>query len=244
MRLGSSYFLATVLAVGVVASTLAQDKAVYTVGGFALGGKVKFDSELYRKYECSPSEQFEGLIWCQSSRDERERRGAFKAYYGMLHSDDGTVLYTNRFQEPAFWNDDEVDEDINWYSRKLREQPRILKMPSRLGLPDGTIAVWGKVVLEPLDDESRKVLGEGKIVAKRGIFIDFVGNYVRSVREGLPLYHITGGAGFVWAGSKKDGQGTLRFLAINPSLFYPPSSPSSTQSGSDTAFGLRRLNER
>ena len=86
MRLGNSYFLATVLAVGVAASTLAQDKAVHIVGGFALGGKVKFDSEPYRKYECSPSEQFEGFIWCQSSRDERERRGAFKAYYGMLHS--------------------------------------------------------------------------------------------------------------------------------------------------------------
>jgi hypothetical protein len=228
MRLGSSYFLATVLAVGVVASTLAQDKAVYMVGGFALGGKVKFDSEPYRKYECSPSEQFEGFIWCQSSRDERERRGTFKAYYGMLHSNDGTVLYTNRFQEPAFWRDDEFGEDINWYSRKLGEQPKILQMPSRLTLPDAIIAVWGKVVLEPLDDESRKVLGEGKIVAKRGIFIDFVGNYVRSVREGLPLYRITGGAGFVWAGSKKDGQGTLRFLAINPSLFYPPSSPPST----------------
>jgi hypothetical protein len=148
-------------------------------------------------------------------------------------------------KEPAFWQEDEFGEDMNWYSRKLKEQPKILQMPSRLTLPDAIIAVWGKVVLAPLDDESRKVLGEGKIVAKRGIFIDFVGNYVRSVREGLPLYRITGGAGFVWAGSKKDGQGTLRFLAINPSLFYPPSSPpSANQSGSDTAFGPRRLNER
>jgi hypothetical protein len=225
MRLGSSYFLATVLAVGVVASTLAQDKAVYTVGGFALGGKVKSDSEPYRKYECGPSEQFEGFTWCQTERDERERRGAFKAYYGILHSDAGTVLYTNRYQEPAFWRDDEVAEDISWFSRKLGEQSRILKMSVRPGLPDASIAIWGKVLLDPLDNESRKVLGEGKIVAKRGIFIDFIGNYVRSVREGLPLYHITGGAGFVWAGSKKDGKGTLRILAINPSLFYPSSSP-------------------
>ena len=102
MRLGGSYFLAVVLTVGGVASGIAQDKAGYTVGGFALGGKIRSDSDAYRKYECGPSEQFEGFIWCQSSRDERERRGAFKAYYGMLHSNDGTVLYTNRFQEPLF----------------------------------------------------------------------------------------------------------------------------------------------
>ena len=229
MRLGGSYFLAVALTVGGVASGIAQDKAGYTVGGFALGGKIRSDSDAYRKYECGPSEQFEGFIWCQTKRDERERRGAFKAYYGMLHSSDGTVLYTNRFQDPAFWEDDEFGEDINWLSRKLGERPKILQMPSRLPLSDAIIAVWGKVVLEPLDNESRKVLGEGRIVAKKGIFIDFIGNYVRSVREGLPLYRITGGAGFVWAGSKKDGQGTLRFLAINPSLFYPPSSRPSNQ---------------
>ena len=91
-------------------------------------------------------------------------------------------------------------------------------MPTRPELPNGVIAVWGKVELEPLDKDSRKLLAEGRTV-KRGVLIDFLGNYNRSAREDLPLYRITGGAGFVWAGSNKNGRGILRFLAINPSEF-------------------------
>jgi hypothetical protein len=94
-------------------------------------------------------------------------------------------------------------------------------MPRRSGFPDGTIAVWGDVTLEPLDNDSRKILATDKSV-KRGILVDFLGNYTRSAREGLPLYRITGGAGFVWVASSKDGRGILRFLAINPSAFSPP----------------------
>jgi S1-C subfamily serine protease len=82
-------------------------------------------------------------------------------------------------------------------------------------------AVWGNVVLEPLDNESRRILAADKSV-KRGILVDFLGNYTRSAQEGFPLYRITGGAGFVWIGSNKTGRGILRFLAINPAAFYPP----------------------
>ena len=203
------------------ATTAPAPNSPYSVAGLALGSRVHFDSKAYREYDCNPSDQFEGFTWCIKKKDEREKRGPFKASYSILHSANGTAVYINRFQEPAYWSDDEVNENIARYSRKIGAEFKILKMPRRSGFPDGTIAVWGDVTLEPLDNDSRKILATDKSV-KRGILVDFLGNYTRSAREGLPLYRITGGAGFVWVASSKDGRGILRFLAINPSAFSPP----------------------
>jgi S1-C subfamily serine protease len=205
-----------------IASTTAAftQQSVYSVAGLSLGERVQFDSKTYRQYECNPSEQFDGFTWCQSKKDEREKRGPFKASYSILHSRDGTAVYINRFQEPAYWADDEVEQDIKRYSRQIKAEPKIIKVPSRRGLPEATIAVWGKVVLEPLDNESRQILAADKNV-KRGILIDAIGNYNRSAREDLPLFRLTGGPGFVWIGSNKNGRGILRILAINPSKIYP-----------------------
>jgi hypothetical protein len=183
------------VAVLVASATDAISEHVYSVGELALGGR--YNSDVYRKYDCNPSEQFEGFTWCVLKKDKRERRGSFKASYSILHSRDGTAVYINRFQEPAYWDDNELKDDIAHYSRKVGEQPRIFRMPSRPGLPDAMIAVWGKVELEPLDNDSRQILAADKSV-KRGILVDYLGNYTRSARENLPLYRITGGAGFVW----------------------------------------------
>jgi serine protease Do len=211
--------LALVFLVASVNTTPAET-SVYSVAGLALGSRVHVDSRAYQEYDCNPSEQFNGFTWCTKKKNESERRGDFKAYYSILHSSDGTAYYINRFQEPAFWDDNEINEDIARYSRKVGAEPKILNIPRRSGFPDGTIAVWGNLVLEPLDNDSRKILAADKNV-KRGILVDFLGNYTRSAREGLPLYRITGGTGFVWIASNKAGRGTLRFLAINPSAFYP-----------------------
>jgi hypothetical protein len=71
--------------------------------------------------------------------------------------------------------------------------------------------------LEILDSESISTLAEGKS-PKKGYLIDFIGNFARSAKEGLPVYRIGGGAGFVWAASTDPrGRGTLRFAAIDPS---------------------------
>jgi serine protease Do len=226
MRGWLSLALAALL-IGSATPSLAQNSrpSRYSVAGLAVGERVNFDTNLYRQYKCNPSEQFEGFTWCQLKKEEREKRGSFATSYSILHSRDGIAVYINRFQEPAFWAEDEVNEDIQRYSRAVGEEPKIFKMPSRPGLPDGIIAAWGNVLLEPLDAESRKILASGASV-RRGILLDFLGNYTRSAREDLPIYRLTGGAGFVWAASNKSGRGTLRFLAINPSAFsVAPSQP-------------------
>jgi ribosomal protein L9 len=197
----------------------------YAVDGLAVGTQLNFGSTSYREYKCSPSDQFDGLTWCQKARSDKERRRSYIAAYSLLHSRDGNILYINRSQEPAFFNAKEAEVNIQRYSRKIGESPRIMKMPHRGSLPDGLIAVWGKIMLEPLDQESIKILADGK-GPRKGLLIDFLGNFARSAKEGLPIYRIDGGPGFIWAASfDQKERGTLRLAAVELSGFSPSSDP-------------------
>lgn len=199
-----------------------SDIPVYAVSGLALGARVQLDSSRYRTYSCRPSDLFDGLRWCQSTRRAKERRGAFTVTHSLLHARDGTVLYVNRYQEPAFFAPSEADEDIERYSRQIGEQPRIVTMPSRPGFPTGVLAMWGKVVLEPLDGESRRKVALGRRPDTKGYLIDFIGDFARSAKEGLPVYRLGGGAGFVWVASyDQNGRGILRFTAVDASAISP-----------------------
>jgi hypothetical protein len=197
----------------------------YAVDGLAVGTQLNFGSASYREYKCSPSDQFDGLTWCQKTRSDKERRRSYIAAYSLLHSRDGNILYINRTQEPAFLNPKEVEVNIQRYSRKIGESPRIMKMPHRGSLPDGLIAVWGKITLEPLDQESIKTLADGKN-PRKGFLIDYLRDFTRSAKQGLPIYRIDGGPGFIWAASfDQKERGTLRLAAVELSGFSPSSDP-------------------
>jgi hypothetical protein len=217
----------------------AHANPVYSVTGVAVGTRVHFDSEAYQEYHCGPSQVFDGLTFCTKRTDDTEQRGPFVAYDGLLHSGDGTVLYVSRYQDPAYWRDGEVKDGIEYYSRTLGEKPTILKMPTREGIPNGVIATWGKVVLEPVDGKSQKILAAGQN-PKIGALIDFIGDFERSTKNDLPVYRISGSAGFIWAASwDANGRGTLRMSAINPSALptpanlNPPNQVEVNQSGSN-----------
>jgi hypothetical protein len=189
----------------------------YSVEGLALGGRVSFDSSVYREYQCAPSEQFEGFIRCQRTRSDREARGQFTSSYSILHSPDGTVAYVNRSLTPAFFEGREAQDEIDRLSNKHGATPRVIPLPAGSGRPSGFIAVWGDVVLEPLDAASLTELAVGRNV-RAGFLIDHIGNFQRSAQAGLPVYRLGGGAGYVWSGSwDQGGRGNLRFLAIDPS---------------------------
>jgi len=214
MRPSASLLLS--ILIGASCWTVAHGNPVYSVTGVAVGTRVQFDSEAYHEYRCGLSQVFDGLTLCVKTTDDTDQRGPFIAYDGLLHSRDGTVVYVSRYQDPAYWRDGEVKDDIDDYSRQLGEQPTILKMPTREGIPNGVIAMWGKVVLEPVDGASQKILAAGKN-PKIGALIDFLGNYELSTKNDLPVYRVSGGAGFIWAASwDSDGRGNLRMLAINP----------------------------
>jgi hypothetical protein len=194
----------------------------YAVDGVAVGTQLNFGSASYREYKCNPSEQFEGFVWCQKKRTDKERRRSYITAYSLLHSEDGNLSYINRSQEPAFFNPSEAELNIQQYSRNLGESARILKMPHRSGLPDGVIAVWGKITLEPLDQESINTLANGKN-PRKGFLIDYLRDFTRSAKQGLPIYRIDGGPGFIWAASfDQKGRGTLRLAAVDVSGLAPP----------------------
>jgi hypothetical protein len=194
----------------------------YAVDGLAVATQLNFSRASYREYKCNPSDQFEGFIWCQKTRAEKARRGSRTTTYSLLHSKDGNVSYINRSQESASFDPSESELTIERYSRELGESARILKAPHRSGLPHGAIAVWGKITLEPLDQDSIKLLADGKN-PRKGFLIDYLRDFTRSAKEGLPIYRIVGGPGLIWAASSdQKGRGTLRLAAVDVSGFAPP----------------------
>jgi len=214
----------------------------YGVDALTLGSKVAFGTPAYRQYRCVPSQKFEGFVWCTKTISDREGRGRFKEWFSILHAQDGAVVYVNRYQEPAYWSANEVAEDIQRYARKIGEEPHIIQLPVRPGLPKGTLATWGKVVLEPIAGDELRLLAEHKPL-KKGIAIDFIGNFSQSARQGLPIYRLAGGAGFVWAASyNQSGRGTLRFSAVDASTYspLPPPIAGGPPGAAETAFEAQR----
>src|SRR5262249_44221968 len=58
----------------------------YAVDGLTVGTKLNFDKASYRDHKCSPSDQFDGLTWCQITRTGRKRRASYSPAYSILHS--------------------------------------------------------------------------------------------------------------------------------------------------------------
>ncbi|RTL77232.1 MAG: superinfection immunity protein [Bradyrhizobiaceae bacterium] len=194
--------------------------SIYTVDGLRLGGRVISDSSTYREYNCLPSEQYAGFTRCQRNRAETSARGPFNTTNTILHSPDGSAFYINRSLSPAFFAGSEANDDINRLANRLGP-PQIIAMPSQSPVPNGMIATWGAVTLEPIDTSARTDLASGRQV-RLGLLIDHIGNFQRSAQAGLPIYRLTGGAGYVWSASwGNDGRGTLRFLTIDASKLPP-----------------------
>src|SRR5215471_2546569 len=227
----------------------AAEPAKYVIDGLVLGTQLNFESASYGEYRCRPSEQFDELTWCQKTRRGRSDI----AIYSLLHSREGSVLYINRSQEPAFLNAKKAVQNIQQSSSSIGELPRVIRMPHRSGFPDGLIAVWGKITLEQLDQEGIKVLVADRKALKKGLLIDFLGNFLRSAKAGLPVYRMDGGPGFVWAASfDQKGHGILRMGAVDASKFLPPLAEQqptaqmteATSEASEAKPELRQANEK
>lgn len=210
----------------------------YVVDGLSLGSRVLFSSRTYRDYQCRLSEQFDGFTFCQKRREMSEARGNFTSSNTILHSTDGTAVYINRLLEPAFFNGNEAQADLDARTKRFGSQPsRIIPMPSNSVVPNGMIVSWGKVVLEPLTQGVLRDIAGGR-GARVGFMIDHIGNLRRSAMLGLPIYRLRGGAGYVWAASwNQNGVGTLQFLTTDPSTFIgePTIEPNVTAVQSDSS---------
>jgi hypothetical protein len=189
--------------------------APYVVDRLALLGRVDPESAIYKEHQCSPSQQFPGFTWCHRKRTDTGAKGS----NSIMHASDGTAVYVNRFVEAASLTQSDAESEIERLSQRFGQRPDVKRLQSRRGLPGGIIAIWGDLRLEQISESDRAILADGGQLTST-ISVDFIADFRRSAREGLPLYRLAGGAGYVWAGSFGPGnQGTLRFFTANPSRF-------------------------
>jgi hypothetical protein len=210
--------------------------------GLHLGDSIRLHLDEYRDYRCDPSDAFPGLTFCHKIRFERNRYGSYNVMYSFLHTRDGTLVYVDRYQRPAMLDAAAAARVIDVISRARGEPTRTSTMPQRPGLPDGILAVWGNTTLEPLDNARVVMIDKGidtsgkktdrkndkqsgkpadKAQAEATeLLVDYLGDVSRSARERLPIYRLSGGAGFVWvAGLDPRGNGFLRATAVDASAF-------------------------
>jgi hypothetical protein len=199
----------------------------YVIDGIALGAQFRPE----RDYQCKPSIQFADVTWCLRKKPGWARRGSFVSMTSILQAPGGAVAYVNREVEPAFFGSDDFQNEINRLTSRFGERARVMRLPTRAGLPNAVIASWGGVELEQLDDDVVSTLASEGSPPRLGLLVDYLGDLRKSAQLKLPIFRLGGGAGYLWSASSDDsGRGHLRFLEVDASALAPPkaSKPPST----------------
>jgi len=140
--------------------------------------------------------------------------------HSILQSRDGTAYYVDSYFQPAFFDPNDIQSEIDRMSSEFRREARIIQMPKREELPSAVMAIWGAIQLEPLKPDEISVIASGG--SPPGFLVSFLGDEERSAKAGVPVYRLAGGAGFLWAATfDQNGRGVLRYLAIDDSKIEP-----------------------
>ena len=186
----------------------------YVVDGLPLGGHVKFENQASRPYQCRSSDKFSGLIWCHEEHTTPDNE--VMRSHSILQSQDGTAYYVSSYFQPAFFDPNDIQNEIDRMSSEFGQQARIIRMSQREGLPSTVMAIWGAIQLEPLKPDEISVVASGG--SPPGILFSFLGDEERSAKAGVPVYRLAGGAGFLWVATfDQNGRGVLQYLAIDDS---------------------------
>ena len=130
-------------------------------------GDVVTQKPIYKDFVCKPSEVFQSFNWCTRNTQEDGANGRFSNTLSALLSADGRAYYTLHLIDPAFFGPNEIDNEIKRLSKTYGQQPKILMMPPKAGLPNAVIVSWGDVALRLLDAESvQQLLAAGKSPGK------------------------------------------------------------------------------
>jgi hypothetical protein len=190
----------------------------FAVDGLAVGAAVHPESPTYKAYRCHPSDQFSGFSWCAIKHPLRGKFGAYDSSVTILHSDANTAVFILQDIIPAYFAPGDAEREIQRLSQTFGQAARIYNGDPRPDAPHSIIATWGDVTLAPLDQPTLDALSRGETI-NAGLVIDFLADSRKSAREGLPVFHIGGGSGYIWAAMFDDGgKGRLRITAVNPSL--------------------------
>jgi hypothetical protein len=183
----------------------------YLVDGLPLGGHVKSENLAHQEYQCTPSDKFSGFIWCHEEHTTPDNR--VMRSHSILQSQDGTAHYLYSYFQPAFFDPNDIQNEIDRMSSEFGQQARIIRMSQREGLPSAVMAIWGAIQLEPLKPDEISVVASGG--SPPGILVGSIGDEERSARAGVPVYRLAGGAGFLWVATyDQNGRGVLQYLAI------------------------------
>src|SRR5262249_23865302 len=190
----------------------------YVVDGLLLGGHVKSENLAHQEYQCRSSDKFSGFIWCHEEHTTPDNR--VMRSHSILQSQDGTAYYVSSYFQPAFFDPNNIQSEIDRMSSEFGQQPRIIPMSRREKLPSAVMAIWGAIQLEPLKADEISVVASGG--SPPGILIGFLGDEERSAKAGVPVYRLAGGAGFLWVATyDQNGRGVLQYLAIDNSKIEP-----------------------
>jgi hypothetical protein len=204
----------------------------FSVDGLALGGAVYPDSPAYKAYACHPSDQFPGFTWCAIKRSMTGKLGPYHSFVTILHSEANSAVFIEQEDAPAFFAPGDVQREIQRLSQSFGQAAKILNGDPRPDAQHTVIATWGDVTLTPLDDATMGALRRNETITA-GLVVDFLGDAKKSAREELPVFHMGGGAGYVWTAKfDASGKGALSFSAINANMLpagsvepAPPSIP-------------------
>lgn len=200
----------------------------YIIDGLHLGGTVNPDSPTYKAYTCRPSEQFASFTWCSIKHPMTGKLGPYNSWLTFLRSPENTAVFVTLAVTPAHFLPGDVEQEIERLSRYIGQEARVLYAEPRPDAPHAVIAVWGYTTLTPLDEFTMDALRRGETITA-GLLVDYLGDAQRSAREGLPVFHMGDGAGYIWSADfDNTGKGSLRISAINPSAL--PNAPSAPHS--------------
>ena len=186
--------------------------------GLAVGAAVHPDSSVYRAYKCKPSDEFPGFTWCAIKHPMTGKFGPYDSWVTILHSDANIAVFVLQDVIPAYFSPGDAEREIDRLSQYFGQAARVLTGDPRPDAPHSIIASWGDVTLTQLDESTMEALRRGEPVTA-GLVIDFLADSRKSAREGLPVFHMGGGAGYIWAANFDDtGKGRLRITAVNPGL--------------------------
>ena len=202
----------------VVTTSSASHNHDFVVDGLAVGAAVHPDSPVYKTYKCKPSDQFSGFTWCSIKHPMTGKFGPYNSWVTILHSDANIAVFILQEVIPAYFSPGDAEREIDRLSQYFGQAARVLTGDPRADAPHSVIAAWGDVTLTPLDKSTMEALRRGETITA-GLLIDFLAGAQKSAREGLPVFHLGGGAGYIWAALYDDnGKGRLRITAVNPSL--------------------------
>jgi hypothetical protein len=189
----------------------------FVIEGLSVGGAVHPDSAVYKSYKCRASEEFSGFTWCAVKHSLSGRLGPYDSWVTILHSDSNTAVFIMQDVIPAFFSSGDAEREIQRLSQHFGQVARIYTEP-RSDTLHSVIATWGDVTLTPLDQPTMDAIGRGDRI-NAGLVIDFLADSRKSAHQGLPVFHMGGGNGYIWAAMFDDsGKGRLRIAAVNPGL--------------------------